>query len=81
MAICRSCGAEIIWIKMKGSGKAMPCDAKPIPYREVFSNGMKLVTESGEVVQGCFEGTSDKTGYVSHFATCPNANRHRRKNE
>lgn len=75
---CKSCGAEIIWIRMK-SGKAMPCDAEPIPYMELFSGGMKLVTEQGEVVQGCYDGTSDKIGYVSHFATCPNANQHRKR--
>ena len=77
MAKCKSCGAEIVWIKMK-SGKAMPCDARSIPYREVFSGGMKLVTEGGEVVTGCFDGTSDKVAYTSHFATCPNANAHRK---
>lgn len=25
---CRSCGQPIIWVKMKKSGKAMPCDPK-----------------------------------------------------
>lgn len=74
---CKSCGAEIIWIQMK-SGKAMPCDDEPIPYRELFSGGMKLVTEQGEVVTGAYDGTSKTVAYTSHFATCPNANRHRK---
>ena len=75
---CRSCGEEIIWIKMK-SGKAMPCDVKPIPYRETFSGGMKLVTPAGDVISGNYDGTSDNFAYISHFATCPNADQHRRK--
>lgn len=75
---CRSCGEEIIWIKMK-SGKAMPCDVKPIPYRESFSGGMKLVTPAGDVISGNYDGTSDNFAYISHFATCPNADQHRRK--
>ena len=75
---CRSCGEEIIWIKMT-SGKAMPCDVKPIPYRESFSGGMKLVTPAGDVISGNYDGTSDNFAYISHFATCPNADQHRRK--
>lgn len=78
MSKCKSCGAEIKWIRMK-SGKAMSVDEKPIPYRESFSSGMKLVTKSGEIVQGFYDGTSKNFGYTSHFATCPNANHHRRK--
>lgn len=78
MAKCKSCGAEIIWIKTR-NGKAMPCDAEPVPYRESFSGGMKLVTKAGDVVPGHYDGTSKDFAFISHFATCPNANRHRRK--
>lgn len=31
MSRCRSCGAEIIWIKM-ASGKLMPVDPNPVTY-------------------------------------------------
>lgn len=78
MSRCRSCGADIIWIKM-ASGKAMPCDADPIPYCEVFSGGMKLVTKNGEIVQGAYDGTSENVAYQSHFATCPDANKFRKR--
>ena len=90
MAKCRSCGAEIIWIKMK-SGKAMPVDAKPISYNtippipdsaeQLCGNGpvYTLVTPDGRVVRGTFNPASEKIGYTSHFATCPNANRHRKR--
>lgn len=78
MARCRSCGEEIVWIKMK-SGKSMPCNAKAIPYRETFSGGLKLVTEEGNVINGNYDGTSEDYAWISHFATCQYADRHRRR--
>lgn len=40
---------------------------------------LTLVTEHGTVVRTVFDPAGDKIGYTSHFATCPNANKHRRK--
>lgn len=82
MAKCKSCGAEIIWIKM-ASGKMMPCDAKPVSYQTAVpgtKGTLTLVTPDGRVASGVFNPDSDKIGYTSHFATCPNANQHRRSN-
>ena len=84
MSFCRSCGADIIWIKMKATGKAMPCDSAKISYSENMHPGatgntvLTLVTEHGTVVRTAFDPAGDKIGYTSHFATCPNANQHRR---
>lgn len=78
MSRCRSCNAEIIWIKMAG-GKNMPCDANPISYRNDLRGDWVLVTQEGKVVRGVFDPDSDKIGYTSHFATCPNANTHRKR--
>ena len=43
----------------------------------------KIVTPNGEVLSGELvgAGTQDATGvgYISHFATCPNAASHRKK--
>ena len=84
MVQCRSCGAEIIWIKM-ASGKNMPVDAKPISYSENLHPSAKgkdiltLVTEHGSIVRTVFDPGGDKVGYTSHFATCPNANQHRKR--
>ena len=79
-SICRSCGKKIMWIQMK-SGKAMPCDPEPISYRtDVPGHGaLILVTEDGRVANGNFDPASDTVGYRSHFATCPNANAHRKR--
>ena len=80
MSRCRSCGAEIIWIKMM-SGKAMPVNAQPVQYWEKRGAAGKVVTPEGEVVSCEFTGderTDPKMGYISHFSTCPNANKHRK---
>ena len=67
MNTCKSCGAEIVWVEMD-SGKPMPCDAKPLTVVEVYE------------VKGKKKGSVVNTGYhMSHFATCPNAEKHRRK--
>jgi len=85
MSKCKSCGAEIIWIKMKGTGKAMPCDAQKVSYSENLHPGAEgvqvqtLVTEHGTVVRTYFDSDGDKVGYVSHFATCPAASEHRKR--
>lgn len=71
---CRSCGAEIRWAKTP-NGKTIPLDAKP------RSDGKLAISDGGLVVtvgSAPFEGFTDER-YVSHFATCPNANIHRRK--
>ena len=84
MAKCKSCGAEIRWIKMR-SGKSMPCNPVGIHYRRQVHGDKRclltLVTHDGNVVvgQACEESESEFVGYVSHFATCPNADRHRKR--
>ena len=78
MPNCRSCGAEIKFIKLK-SGKWNPVD--PTKRTMIEGAGKEvLVTELGEVVHGTFASIDEganRSGYISHFATCPNANQHR----
>lgn len=77
MSKCKSCGKEIIWVNTK-RGKSMPCDAAPIRFSRA-EKGELFVTPFGEVVSGVRCSTSDEIGYISHFATCPNANQHRKR--
>lgn len=77
MSKCKSCGAEIIWVPTE-SGKMMPCDAKPISYREDDNGSLTLVTSDGRVIKAKADATSDTFGYISHFATCPSANEWRK---
>ena len=63
-AICKSCNRQILWVKMP-SGKSMPLDPDPQTV----------------VVMDLLEGGPHVTrqAYTSHFATCPYANKHRKK--
>ena len=63
---CRSCGAEIIWIKTP-EGKSMPLDAKP------EKRWVENVADGHGVDYWGLEDT-----YVSHFATCPDAAKFRK---
>ena len=78
---CRGCDAEIVWIKLP-SGKSMPCDADPVLYRERKGAPGKIVTQNGEVISCDIDVASDEAtgvGYVSHFSTCPQAGKFRRR--
>ena len=65
MAECKSCKAEIIWIKTP-AGRNHPVDAEPM--------SMWVQNEDHPVNQ---QGWSIVQGHISHFATCPNADQHR----
>ena len=72
---CRSCGAPMLWVRTT-AGNLMPLDLEPVP-------GGNIVLKDGlaHVLKGdLFEGMIDEgPRYVSHFVTCPEAAKHRRK--
>lgn len=78
---CRSCGAEIIWV-LTQKGKRMPIDAEPredgnieIVKRDPGEPPLvRYLTGSEDTLPG-FD-LPDR--YVSHFATCPHADQHRK---
>jgi hypothetical protein len=87
MAKCKSCDADIIWALIKkkdGNPGRMPFDPEPT---ENGTHRMTIREEEGRVIVCAFwvagkarpkelsEGTNLRT---SHFATCPNADQHRR---
>ena len=77
---CRSCGKRIRFIRMK-SGKSMPVDDAILNYKVDPKGKERIVTPGGDVVAcvtGVSAGEATGFGYISHFATCPNANRHRK---
>lgn len=63
MSRCKTCGAPIAWATMR-SGKLIPLN----PSRVV------LVVTVGDDTDGHLV-----EGRVSHFATCPDASRHRKR--
>jgi hypothetical protein len=60
---CRSCRAEIVWVKTRAA-KLMPLDAKP-EKRWVLGEG----DQSARLVDT----------YVSHYASCPDAETWRKR--
>lgn len=59
----------------------MPCNPTLVDYLEVVGGRERIVSTDGRVVTGRTDiksGAGDGVGYISHFATCPYASRHRR---
>jgi len=77
---CKSCGMPILWVKTR-SGKAMPCDIKPIRFRIDDSAQVleRFVTKNGDILFGARDSTGNLEGYISHFATCPQADTWRKR--
>jgi len=65
MSSCKSCGARIIWAITR-SGKRMPLD-------EMCTRVWIVEGRDGEI------HTRPIDGHKPHFATCPNADQHRKK--
>lgn len=72
MSVCRSCGADVIWAKTP-AGKSIPLD----PGARRYGGNIDLV-EGVALVIPKDERAGAGMLYVSHFATCVNAAKHRR---
>lgn len=76
---CRSCGAAIYWALNDESKKSMPVDVEPCDDGNI---GLVWNRKTGHVTchvlrrdaMESYDGPRRK----SHFATCPNADHHRR---
>ena len=81
MAICKGCGATITFVRLC-NGRMMPVNPTPVYYEDPRDGAAVIVTEDGRVSSGRQEGVavvgSRVRGYISHFATCPAADRYRR---
>ena len=80
MSRCKSCGAPIVWVTMR-SGNSMPCDPALVPFWQKAKAKGKVVTQDGRVLSFELDGEpGDITdvGYIPHWASCPNAARHKR---
>lgn len=62
---CKSCGAPLEWAAI--GEKRVPLDSRAPCYRRERND------------RGGIEWSRDRDSFVSHFATCPNANEHSRK--
>lgn len=78
---CRSCGAAITWARTS-AGRSMPIDAEPCADGNIVLSEpvdpdapvIAMILTAEQVRQPSL----GEPRYVSHFATCPNAARHRR---
>lgn len=70
-ARCRSCEARIEWATVVKSGKKMPFDGEIVPVRSYHEGPDSFTGRLIEVV--------DTTVTTSHFATCPQSDRWRKK--
>ncbi len=75
MATCRSCNAEIIWVKT-AKGKNMPIDAEELEHLNGGDRAFTIFDREGNSMR--VEPGETVVGHLSHFGTCPNADKHRR---
>lgn len=82
MAICKGCGATIQWVRLT-NGRMMPVNPTPVYYEDRRDSDAVIITEDGRVSCGHTEAVavvgSKVRGWVSHFATCPAADKYRRR--
>ena len=81
---CKSCGADIKFIKTI-KGNLMPVNMEPIAIIPTAGGDTTVITDKGVIVRGervdiaqIAEGIAI-AGYMSHFATCKYASKHRRR--
>jgi hypothetical protein len=73
---CKSCQAEIVFAKVTGKSgrvRTMPFDAEPLPDGEWQVTGERAIYVGKE--PSLFASDRHRT----HFATCPNADQHRKR--
>jgi hypothetical protein len=79
---CKTCKAPIHFVTST-NGRRIPCDPGVVVV--VPGSGPDVVVaQDGRVVRGTLDTSEARpegavVGYVSHFATCPDAKAHRRK--
>lgn len=72
VATCSSCEAPIIW-KTTMRGKPMPLDPKPVKDAHLFVDGDTVKDDR------TYPAPANAKRYETHFATCPNAAKHRKR--
>lgn len=74
---CRACGYRVRWIRTK-NGKNMPCNPEAVRFTP-GGGPETFVTGDGKVERGRRAKDGSTVGYISHFATCPQADRFRKR--
>lgn len=77
---CRACGADIMFIKTI-AGKTTPVDAQSLYFVPEADGKAMYVLPDGSTARGRTvpdQRVDAKIGYISHFATCPQADKFRK---
>ena len=80
--VCRSCGAKIMWVQTE-KGRRMPVDDEPTDQgnitlvRRVDNIPLAYVLAASEIAM--MSMAERRKLFTSHFATCPSADRWRKK--
>lgn len=77
---CRACPAAIRWVTTS-AGRKMPIDAEPDEHK---GNIILKINSSGDDIAHYIDRKTSKVAgpfYTSHFATCPEAQRFRKKGQ
>lgn len=73
---CRSCRAEIIWVRSAKTQALMPLDAEPSEKGNiVLVDGLAVVRGNGDLFEPML---AESPRYINHFATCVHAAQHRK---
>lgn len=90
---CRSCGAPIRWAVSEASGKRIPLDLEPSDTGNIVETGrthptgvpmIRYLKKSQQPMMANLLALAvagpelPAPRYVTHFATCPNAEKHRK---
>jgi hypothetical protein len=79
MSACRSCGAPVIWA-LSERGRAIPVDAQSCIGGNITLKYPPIhETDGGAVEPRAVVGTPGSGNYVSHFATCPDRAKWRKR--
>ena len=77
MSACRTCHAPVLWVVNERTGKRIPLDPEPTD----LLYGTRFVLTGGQSLQGAPLARAAEVhehGRRSHFASCPEADQHRR---
>jgi hypothetical protein len=73
---CRSCKKPVVWTKTEKLGRNMPVDSDPIYSGNIM---LRQPEPGGPIIAITVQPHHQVKRYISHFATCPNRARWRKK--
>ena len=76
---CRSCGAPVLWVPSATSRATVILDAEPVEGGNVILLDGKARVIPTDLFEESLTGPLPAERYLSHFATCPQASKHRKR--